>query len=163
MKVIKLLEYSKFLRQSYLNTFSTLPWGEFVKDRGGSFVSLRNIYLHCIEVLDRYVNYRILGMPEKPRIDFDGYDNMEKVKSYANQIESNVAGYLSEVTPEELVIIVELKFGDGTTAKVTVEDALFHLFQEEIHHIGEFIALLWQMNIEPPHLGWAKYISRQSS
>ena len=160
MKVIKLIEYSQFLKHSYLDTFSKLPWEDVVKDRGASFGSLRNIYLHCIEVLDRYVNYRILGDPELPRINFDDYDSMEKVKSYADEVESNVDGYFSKVTPEELSRVLELKFGDDTTAQVTVEDTLFHLFQEEIHHIGEFIALLWQMDIEPPHLGWARYINK---
>ena len=160
MKVIKLLEYSKYLRQTYLNTLNELSWEELIDDRGACFGSLRNIYLHCIEVLDRYVNYRILGNPELPRINFDDYDSMGKVKSYADEVESNVDGYFSKVTPEELSRVLELKFGDGTTAQVTVEDTLIHLFQEEIHHMGEFIALLWQMDIEPPHLGWAKYINK---
>jgi len=47
---------------------------------------------------------------------------------------------------------------DGSITVHTVEDTLIHLFQEEIHHIGEFIALLWQMDISPPHDGWIDYL-----
>jgi uncharacterized damage-inducible protein DinB len=159
MKIIKMLDYSQYLRHAYFDTFTKLPWEEFVNDRGASFDSIRNIFLHCVEVLDRYVNFRILGNAELPRINFDDYDSIDKVKAYLDQVESDVNEYFAKVTPEELSRKVEIKYNDDTTVLVTVEDILIHLFQEEIHHIGEFIALLWQMKIEPPHLGWARYIN----
>ncbi len=40
------------------------------------------------------------------------------------------------------------------TMKITAEDVLIHVFEEEVHHRGELIALLWQMGIEPPSMGW---------
>jgi uncharacterized damage-inducible protein DinB len=40
------------------------------------------------------------------------------------------------------------------TMEVTAEDVLIHVFEEEVHHRGEIIALLWQMGIEPPLMGW---------
>ena len=160
MKVLKMLEYSQYLRHSYFDVLSKLSWDEFVKVRNASFDSLRDIFLHCVEVLDRYVNHRIRGNPEKPRIDFNDYDSIEKVKAYLDQVESEVNEYLNKVTPEELVRVVTLKSKDGSSVQISVEDVLIHLFQEEIHHMGEFIALLWQMDIEPPHLGWAKYLNK---
>jgi len=160
MKIVKMMEYSQYQLHRYFDAFSKLPWDEFVKDRGASFGSLRNIFLHCVEVLDRYVYFRILGNPELPRINFDDYDSMNKVKMYFDRIDTKVNEYFSKITPETLSKKVEIKYEDGTTALVTVEDMLIHLFQEEIHHLGEFIALLWQMKIEPPHLGWARYLNK---
>jgi uncharacterized damage-inducible protein DinB len=43
---------------------------------------------------------------------------------------------------------------DGKTFEITAEDVLIHVFEEEVHHRGELIALLWQMNVEPPPMGW---------
>ena len=160
MEVIKLLEYSQYLRHSYLDTFSKLPCDEFVKVRDASFDSLRDIFLHCIEVLDRYVNHLIQGNAELPRINFDDYDSIDKVKTYLDRVESNVNRYLSKVTTEELSRKVERKFRDDTTVRMTVEDMLIDIFQEETNHQGELIAILWQMKIEPPHLGWGKYINK---
>ena len=160
MNVIKLLAYSQFLRHSYFDTFRKLPWDEFVKVRNASFDSLRDIFLHCVEVLDRYVLHRIQGNPELSRINFDDYDSIDKVKMYLDKVESDVNRYLSKVTPEELSRKVELRFNDGVTVRMTVEDMLIDIFQEETHHQGEFIALLWQMEIEPPHMGWGKYINK---
>jgi uncharacterized damage-inducible protein DinB len=154
------MEYSQFLRHSYLDAFSRLPWDEFVKNRNASFDSLRDIFLHCVEVLDRYVNRRIQGKAVLPRIHFDEYDSIEKVQTYLDRVESEANRYLGKLTPAELSRKMERRFKDGTSVQVTVEDMLIHIFQEEIHHTGEFIALLWQMNIEPPHLGWARFINR---
>jgi uncharacterized damage-inducible protein DinB len=49
------LEYSQFLRHKYLETLSKLPWEEVIKDRGASFPSLRDIYLHIIFVVDAFI------------------------------------------------------------------------------------------------------------
>jgi uncharacterized damage-inducible protein DinB len=43
---------------------------------------------------------------------------------------------------------------DNKTIGITAEDALIHVFEEEVHHRREEIALLWQMGIEPPLMGW---------
>jgi uncharacterized damage-inducible protein DinB len=157
MKVIKLLEYSQHLRHRYLDTFSELPWDEFVKDRKASFDSMRNIFLHCMDVLDFYINVFFKGHTERVRVNFDDYDNFEKIKAYVERVESDANAYFSKITPEELSRKIERKFHDGTVVELPVEDWLYQFFQEETHHRGEFIALLWQMDIEPPHLGWAPY------
>ena len=159
MKIIKMMEYSQYLRHSYLDTFTKIPWDEFVKGRGGSFDTLKDIFLHSVEVLDRYVIHVIQGNAELPRINLKDYDSMDKVKSYLDQVESKVNQYLRKVTPEELSREVTRKLPDGATVQITVEDMLVDYFQEETHHRGEFIAILWQMKIEPPHLGWGKYIN----
>ena len=148
MKILKMLAYSQYLRHSYLDTFSRLPWDEFAKDRGASFGSMKNIFLHSIEVLDYLVNHLI-----------QGDNSFESILDYLETVEFKASDYLSQITPEDLSRNHERKFPDGTVIQTTVEDTLIHLFQEETHHRGEFIALLWQMGIEPPHLGWAKYIT----
>jgi len=160
INAIKLLEYNKELRYGYLDKLSELPWAEVVKDRGASFPSLRDIYLHCIVCVDGIINNILQGVPSFPRINYDNYDSIEKIREYVEQVESEANDYLSKVTPEELSRKIEKKQRDGSTTRATVEDYLIHLFQEEIHHIGELVALLWQMDIRPPHMGWLQYINK---
>ena len=159
VEAVKLLEYSQYLRHRYLETLDKLPWEEVVKDRGASFNSLRNIYLHCITVLDRYINNLLKG-DTFTRIDFDDYDNVEKIRNYLEQVESKANAYLGKVTPEELSRKIERKRRDGSTIIATVEDYLINTFQEETHHRGELIALLWQMDVNPPHMGWTQYLNK---
>jgi len=42
----------------------------------------------------------------------------------------------------------------GKPLEVTAEDVLIHVFEEEVHHRGELIAMLWQMGAEPPIMSW---------
>ena len=65
--------------------------------------------------------------------------------------------YLDTSFPGKLFDRYRIRNDLGETVEVTAEDILIHLFEEEIHHRGELIALLWQMNIEPPLMGW-KYL-----
>jgi uncharacterized damage-inducible protein DinB len=163
--VIKLLGYAQFLRHQYLDTFETLSWEAFVKDRNASFNSLRNIYLHCTECVDFITRLIQSDSPlnvHHNRIHFEDYDNFEKLRGYLDRVESRFNSLLVLLTPRELGRKVPRMHGDESMSTSTVEDHLIHLFQEEIHHFGEFIALLWQIDVKPPHSGWVKYLTLAS-
>ena len=162
MKTLKLLEYSQFLRHKYLETLSKLSWEDLVKDRGASFPSLRDIYLHIVFVVDAYINYILQGNPNYPSLNYNEYDSIGKITKYLEQVESKANAYLSKVTPEELARNIERKQKDGSTFLVPVEDMLLDFFQEETHHRGELIALLWQMDVTPPHMGFIQYLRSQT-
>jgi len=100
------------------------------------------------------------GDPSFPRINYDDYDSIEKIREYVEQVEPKANEYLNKVTSKELSRTIERKQRDGSTTLATVEDYLIHLFQEETHHIGELIALLWQIDVSPPHMGWIQYINQ---
>jgi uncharacterized damage-inducible protein DinB len=148
MKTLQLLEYSQFLRHKYLETLSKLPWAEVVKDRGASHPSLRDIFVHMVFVVDAYINYGLQNNPNYPNVNYNEYDNIEKIKKYLEDVESRANANLSKMTPEQL----------GKN-----EVVLLDFFQEETHHRGELIALLWQMDVEPPHTGFLKYRHSQKS
>jgi len=162
VSVVKLLEYSQELRHRYLDTLAKLPWEEVVMDRGASFGSRRNIYLHIIGCLDGFVKSSIRGQFSFSRINYDDYDSIEKIREYLRQVESTANEYLSMITPEELSRKMELEMRDGSTITFAIEDWLVTLFQEETHHRGELMALLWQIDVNPPHMGWGQYVNRAS-
>lgn len=142
MNVLSLLEYSEFLRHKYLETLGQIPWEEVVKDRGASFASLRDIYLHMVFVVDAYINYALQGMRNYPNVNYNEYDSIEKIAAYRDDVEARARINLDKMTPEVLA---------------KNEIVLIDFFQEETHHRGELIALLWQMNVEPPHTGFLQY------
>jgi uncharacterized damage-inducible protein DinB len=162
INVIRLHNYVQFLRHQYLDTFETLSWKEFVKDRSASFDSLRNIYLHSIECVDFITRLIQSDNPLSIRhapIPYDEYTTIETIQKYLEQVESRFNSLLSQLTPSDMRRKVTRMHGNESSSTSTVEDHLIHLFQEEIHHFGEFIALLWQMNVKPPHIGWVNYLT----
>lgn len=160
MKILKLLAYSRYLRHSYLDTLSKLPWEEVVKYRGASFNSLRDIFLHCVSIIDSWINRRIQGDNTRSSINYEDFNSIEQIRAYLERVESVANEYLNRVTPEELTRKIDRVFKDGSSTQVTVEDILIDFFQEETHHRGEFIAILWQIGVEPPHVGWCKYLKQ---
>ena len=77
------------------------------------------------------------------------------------RVESKFDVYLPTITIDELSRKIMRTHRSGATTTSTVEDYLVHFFQEEMHHRGEFIALLWQMGVTPPHVGWIQYVNQQ--
>jgi uncharacterized damage-inducible protein DinB len=71
------------------------------------------------------------------------------------QVEKHMHDYLETLSPENLKKKYELKGPRGKPEKKTAEDILVHVFEEEVHHRGELIALFWQMGIEPPVMYYA--------
>ena len=162
LKIVQLLEYNQFLRKKYFHTIAALPWDEVVKNRDASFDSLRNIFLHCLAVFEYGNTLLRENTAQFPHINYEAYDDIEKIRRYQEHVEENFADYLRQLTADELKRQVTRRYRDGRTIVSTVEDNLLHFLLEETHHRGEFIALLWQLNIKPPHLGWIQYLQQDT-
>ena len=62
---------------------------------------------------DLYVNHVVQGGTNYPRINFDDYDNIEKINEYLEKVESKANAYLSKVTHIELSRKMKRKMRDG--------------------------------------------------
>ena len=68
--------------------------------------------------------------------------------------------YLSLLKPDDLYKSVSRINNDGIRRTTIVKDVLIHVITEELHHRGEIIATLWQMNIQPPDMGWLSVMKK---
>jgi uncharacterized damage-inducible protein DinB len=68
--------------------------------------------------------------------------------------------YLSNLKTKDLMKSVSRINKDGIRRASCIKDVLIHVFIEEVHHRGEIIAILWQMNIEPPDMGWLSVMKK---
>jgi len=151
--VRKLLEYNESVRHRYFETLSRLSWEEFTENREASFHSIRNIFVHTLSAIDYWLDF-LQSENLRPKKKYDEYGTFEEVKDYMGHVEKRTHNYLDSLNTEGLNKIYSGKDDEGKVSEVTAEDILIHVFEEEVHHRGELIALLWQMNIEPPAMGW---------
>jgi len=122
---------------------------------------LRNILLHTIDAKDRYVNYVIPGRTEDwISRNPDDFRDADSIRKRAREVESKAKAYLANMKPDDLERKVEVPRAGMPSVSVRVEDVLVHAALENIHHFGELIALLWQIDVEPPHMGWIGYLQR---
>jgi uncharacterized damage-inducible protein DinB len=156
-----LVEYSQSLRNRYLDRLADLSWEEVVRSRGASFDSVRNIFLHTLDAEDRLINYAIPGktkdwVSRSP----DEFQDLDSVRKRVKEVESKTKAYLARISPAELERKVEFSRPGTPSMTVRVDDVLIHLALENVHHFGELIALMWQIDIEPPHMGWVAYLQK---
>jgi uncharacterized damage-inducible protein DinB len=164
MDVVKLVRYIHASRREYLETLKKLPWREVVGDRGASFPSMRDIFLHALECEDITINYVIGGrfkkIKELEELVSKGYEkflDIGDVEKHVEEVEKKVEAYLEKITPSELEREVSISF-DSSTIVMRVEDLLIDLCIEDISHMGELIAIFWQMDEKPPFLSWYHFI-----
>jgi uncharacterized damage-inducible protein DinB len=154
--VRELLNYNEEVRHRYVDALAKLSWDELIKNREASFSSIRNILVHTIGATDHWLDL-LLKEKSQGRRGFDEYKSIEDIRTYMEHVEARMRGYTSSLTQEGLAEKYDVKNDLGKIVEVTAEDVLIHVFEEEVHHRGELIALLWQMGIEPPLMGW-KYL-----
>ena len=152
----ELLEYNEEVRGRYLAVLTKLPWDELVKNREASWHSLRNIFIHTMGAIDHWLAF-LQGQQHGSQRKFDDYKNISEIQDYTDQVQECMRKYLDSLTQDELVKRCKVTNDAGESVEITTEDVLIHVFEEEVHHRGEMIALLWQMDLEPPLMGW-KYL-----
>ena len=153
VEVKQLLEYNEKVRHRYFEALAKLPWEELVKNREASFHSLRNIFIHTLGATDYWLDFlRKENLHSHKK--FDEYQTFQDVRAYMERVETRMRDYLNSLPTGGLKKKYTTTNDADETVEITAEDVLIHVFEEEVHHGGELIALLWQMGVEPPLMGW---------
>ena len=79
---------------------------------------------------------------------------------YNSKVISKVDEYLYNIKQEDLDRKVWKINNDDKRRTSKVKDIFMHVIIEQIHHRGEIIAILWQMNIQPPDMGWLSVMGK---
>jgi uncharacterized damage-inducible protein DinB len=153
VNVKELLEYNHVVRHRYFKSLSSLSWEEFTRNREASFNSLRNIFVHTLRAIDYWLDFLKEENLRSER-KFDEYRSIDDVRIYMERVETRMKDYLQSLPSDGLRKKYSVTGESHKITKVSAEDVLIHVFEEEVHHRGELIALLWQMGIEPPEMGW---------
>lgn len=151
--VKQLLEYNEEVRHKYFEALAKLPWKEFTANREASFHSLRNIFIHTLGAVDYWLDF-LQKQNQHSHKKFEEYKTIQDVKAYMENVETRTHSYLKALPTNGLQTKYPVKNDANETVEITAEDVLIHVFEEEIHHRGELIALLWQIGVEPPLMGW---------
>jgi uncharacterized damage-inducible protein DinB len=151
----ELYEYSSRVRRSFAQKLAELPPETVLKNREASFYTMKNIMLHMIDNEDWIVNWVIPGKSQAyVRRKWEEYADMAAVIQHLNEVEKGTRTYLKTLTRDDLGREVDFALSSGRTFNLSVEECLIQTFTEQLYHLGELIALLWQDNIEPPKMQW---------
>jgi uncharacterized damage-inducible protein DinB len=142
----QLFTYVADLRRRFLAKFRDLGWEEVMKNREATYNSMHDIFIHLLEVEDSYLHYDIPGKPWED-IDPAVFKTFEDMERYDQEVAERAEAFFRDLPPEDVGKEIEIQ---GWSRKATIEQVLLHTFLDEIAHIGELVALMWQMDEEPP-------------
>lgn len=151
-------EYIIETRQRFLETFRSIGWNAFAQDRGASWSSMLGIFLHILDDEEGWLQYgakegSILGSPDRRVSDYDGF---EKLAEDNSRVSAATRAYLATLTNESLNREISLRLPDGVFRR-RISKILEHTAVDELAHIGEWICLLWQLDVKPPYIDWLDY------
>ena len=131
----ELFEYNNQVRKNYLHSFQKIiSWDDMIKNRETAWLSMKDTLLHIMWVEDTWINYSIQGLddPNRP-FPYHKYQTWNALIDYNEEVTSKTKRYLSNIQKKDL---------------------LKSVFR------GEIIAIVWQMNIQPPDMGWLSVMKK---
>jgi uncharacterized damage-inducible protein DinB len=81
------------------------------------------------------------------------------MRKYMSEVESESRALLMKLEPEDLEKVFSWPAKDGTINSFRIEDILLHVVEEEIHHRGEILCLMWQIDATPPYTSYTAYLA----
>ncbi len=158
VQVTDLIRYNHVVRGLYFDAMAKLPWTEVTANKGLSFDSMRNVFLHLTLVEDRWISYIIPGrFNDWADQDFDSFNDMAALKNYMQRVRDNTESYLAKLSAEALNREITVPWGDKPGTRISIETCLIHMVVEDMIHYGELSAALWQMGEEAPYMGFWRY------
>jgi len=157
MDIKDLIEYNWYCRRMFLDSFQKLPWEAIIEDRGASFGSIRNIFLHGLEAEEGFFRHLASGkIGEWPSHDYDReFRDIDAMRKYMEDVEDKGRAYLKKVGTKGLDKLFPVSWFKES---FRVEDVLMGVVGECIYHNGEIMSLMWQIDAEPPYKDYLGYL-----
>src|SRR5437870_808249 len=147
-------QYNWQVLRDYGEALAKLPREELIKNREATHGSMKNIFHHILSVHDGWLNVAAQGTSADPAMrekDFDQVASMEPLRAYLEKIIAKEASFLASLRDKDLGRRVKPEWKERSHQ---LQNALMQVTFEQAHHIGELIALFWQIDVEPPEMTW---------
>ncbi len=147
-------EYNWWVLRAYGDGLAKLPKEELLKDRGATYGSMKNVFHHILSVHDGWLNATAQGASADPAMrekDFDEVASMDELRGYLEKIVEKERALLATLGDKDLERTIQPEWKERPHP---LRDALAQVTLEQAHHVGELIALFWQIGVEPPEMTW---------
>jgi uncharacterized damage-inducible protein DinB len=159
--VLGLLRFVHQVRADFFEAAADLGAEEFTRDRGVSLGSFRELFLHLCYVEEQHVIHFAEGEPtlwpdELVAIPKDRWTDIPSVRLRLQEIatlaERKFRRWDSPAGLAESVVWVAGPY----PLAVPRDTALMQCATEQLFHLGEVEAMLWQLDVQPPTTMWIR-------
>ncbi len=150
-----LYEYDGRVLRDFCDALGRLPGDAVLKDRGATYGSMKNVVFHILTVHDGWLNVTAQGASADPAVydlgDYDAVRTIGELRGYMEKTIAKEESFLGTLKEKDLDRPVQPAWKERPHP---LRDALMQVTLEQAHHIGEFIAMFWQQDVEPPEMTW---------
>lgn len=118
-----------------------------------------DIFVHVLDAYRWWFVYVYENrLPDYERHARKRHTKREVVKE-ENEVDLLVTSFIEHLDEQDIDRV--LRYRDGRIVKtIRVGDMLHHMIEEELQHRGEINALLWQLEIDPPIVGFHEWVRK---
>jgi len=150
--------YNTFVRKRYLVFIGKLSKKSLTKDRGASYPSILDIFVHILDNYKSWFYTYQTGRQDLPEIK--GL-SLGEAKKLEGEVDKFIYNFMRSLKPQ----FIDKKFSftvssgpeEGQFITWNLKGMLWHMVEEELQHRGEINALLWQEDIDPPVTSWWRW------
>lgn len=151
------IEWLVDTRAGYADKLLQLPETERRKDRGASFPSLEDIFLHIVDD-NAWWFQSVPQNRQEAHQEVKGPLSSDEIRRQVTRIAEIGRSLARSLTPARLSenFVVRGVEGNGEPfeMKCNLRTIVWHMVEEELQHRGEMNALFWQMDIDAPTRAW---------
>jgi uncharacterized damage-inducible protein DinB len=150
----KIYRYNREVLEKFCRRLERLPWSVVSKDREVTWHSMAGVFDHVVGVIDGWLNYVVQGARADESLanrSWDSLTSMREIRAHMKTVWRKVDPLLKELSDAQLRRKVRAPWQPKAC---TLEDALLQVTFEQAHHLGEIIAMLWQVDKSPPEMTW---------
>ncbi len=144
-------------RRGYLDALLRMPRKERLLDRGASFPSMQDIFLHILDNNAWWFDSVCNGRQESHH-EIKGSLSDAEMQRQARRVARSGRRLAKSLTAARLnrQFVVRGTQGDGTPfeMRMNLRTIIWHLVEEELQHRGELNALFWQQDVDAPTRAW---------
>lgn len=146
--------YNSRTRTKYLTAIWKLSPRARYQDRGASYPSLVDIYLHVLDAYRLWFDEVYARGPTPIWYPLGQRFTLAEARRETNSIDRRVARILGSLQPKDLQRRYPLPSRWHARKPIELRELLVHMIEEELQHRGEMNALLWQSGRDPPVTGF---------
>jgi len=150
----RLYVYNSRVRAKYLAAIWKLPLRERYRNRGASYPSIVDIFLHVLDAYRLWFDEVYARGPPPNWYPLGQRFTISEARREMRSIDRRVAAVLRRLRPRDLDQKFSLPKRWKDPRPIELRELLVHMIEEELQHRGEMNALLWQVGRDPPVTGF---------
>jgi uncharacterized damage-inducible protein DinB len=153
-------EFNRWANARLLETVSALTTEQFQKELGSSYLSIRDTLTHILAAEEVWL-MRWKGISPKSLLDPAYFPDVKSLKSKWNEVEMDQWNFLSKISDESLLDVVEYQNFEDETWEYQLWQMIHQMVSHSTYHRGQVITMLRQLGAAPVQLDFLLFIDLQ--